>query len=203
MTTASPASRALWAETRLLRWPGLYRLVSLPCERLAEGAEWVTLVPQGAFAALVLERDEVSLTLPEALAALRDALGHWTVNGPARAVVRRRGRDRHGAVRGRLRRQRTASGDERQQHEQAGRGRLRLPDGALSCVYLMAYSSGRVWIEALRLDPLCLVGVPPFCTGGLRMAQLMSLVLIALGGLGLWWLLGRRRALPDPSGVRP
>ena len=68
MTTASPASRALWAETRLLRWPGLYRLVSLPCERLAEGAEWVTLVPQGAFAALVLERDEVSLTLPEALA---------------------------------------------------------------------------------------------------------------------------------------
>jgi phosphatidylglycerol:prolipoprotein diacylglycerol transferase len=86
---------------------------------------------------------------------------------------------------------------------QAGRGRLHLPDGALSCVYLMAYSSGRVWIEALRLDPLCLVGVPPFCTGGLRMAQLMSLLLIALGGLGLWWLLGRRRALPDPSGVRP
>ena len=86
---------------------------------------------------------------------------------------------------------------------QAGRGRINLPDGALACVYLMAYSSGRVWIEALRLDPLCLVGTPPFCSGGLRMAQLMSLVLIALGGLGLWWLLGRRRALPDPSGVRP
>ena len=84
---------------------------------------------------------------------------------------------------------------------QASRGRIALPDGALSCVYLMAYSSGRVWIEALRLDPLCLVGVPPFCSGGLRMAQLMSLLLIALGGLGLWWLLGRRRPLPDPSGV--
>lgn len=84
---------------------------------------------------------------------------------------------------------------------QASRGRITLPDGALSCVYLMAYSSGRVWIEALRIDPLCLVGVPPFCTGGLRMAQLMSLLLIALGGLGLWWLLGRRRSLPDPSGV--
>jgi phosphatidylglycerol:prolipoprotein diacylglycerol transferase len=84
---------------------------------------------------------------------------------------------------------------------QASRGRIALPDGALSCVYLMAYSSGRVWIEALRLDPLCLVGVPPFCSGGLRMAQLMSLLLIALGGLGLWWLLGRRRSLPDPSGV--
>ncbi|MEB3276599.1 MAG: prolipoprotein diacylglyceryl transferase [Cyanobacteriota bacterium] len=83
----------------------------------------------------------------------------------------------------------------------ASRGRLALPAGALSCVYLMAYSSGRVWIEALRLDPLCLVGQPPFCTGGLRMAQLVSLLLIALGGLGLWWLYGRHQALPDPSGV--
>ncbi len=78
------------------------------------------------------------------------------------------------------------------------RGRIELPPGALSCVYLMAYSSGRVWIEGLRIDPLCLFSLPPFCAGGLRMAQLMSLLLIALGGLGLWWLYGRRRALPDP-----
>ncbi len=83
----------------------------------------------------------------------------------------------------------------------ASRGRINLPAGAMSCVYLMAYSTGRVWIEALRLDPLCLFSEPPFCQGGLRMAQLMSLVLIAAGGLGLWWLLGRRRPLPDPSGV--
>jgi phosphatidylglycerol:prolipoprotein diacylglycerol transferase len=86
---------------------------------------------------------------------------------------------------------------------QAGRGRITLPDGALACVYLMAYSSGRIWIEGLRLDPLCLVGLPPFCSGGLRMAQLMSLLLILLGGIGLWWLTVRRRPLPDPSGVRP
>ncbi len=84
---------------------------------------------------------------------------------------------------------------------QASRGRIQLPAGALSCVYLMAYSSGRVWIEGLRIDPLCLFAEPPFCEGGLRMAQLMSLVLIALGALGLWWLLGRGRNLPDPSGV--
>ncbi len=83
----------------------------------------------------------------------------------------------------------------------ASRGRIPLPAGALSCIYLMAYSTGRVWIEGLRLDPLCLVGVPPFCSGGLRMAQLMSLVLIAVGGVGLWWLYGRRLNLPDPSGV--
>ncbi|MCX5968876.1 MAG: prolipoprotein diacylglyceryl transferase [Cyanobacteria bacterium] len=83
----------------------------------------------------------------------------------------------------------------------ASRGRINLPAGAMSCVYLLAYSSGRVWIEALRLDPLCLFSQPPFCEGGLRMAQLMSLVLIAAGGLGLGWLLIRRRPLPDPSGV--
>lgn len=85
---------------------------------------------------------------------------------------------------------------------QASRGRIQLPSGALSCIYLMAYSSGRVWIEGLRIDPLCLFAEPPFCEGGIRMAQLMSLVLIALGGLGLWWLLGSGRPLPDPSGVR-
>ena len=84
---------------------------------------------------------------------------------------------------------------------QASRGQIQLPAGALSCVYLMAYSSGRVWIEGLRIDPLCLFAEPPFCEGGLRMAQLVSLLLIVLGGLGLWWLLGRRRALPDPAGV--
>ena len=33
------------------------------------------------------------------------------------------------------------------------------------------------------------------------MAQVVSLLLIVLGGLGLWWLYGRQRALPDPSGL--
>ena len=79
-------------------------------------------------------------------------------------------------------------------------GKLRLPPGALSCVYLVSYSSGRLWIEALRIDPLCLVGTPPFCEGGLRMAQLVSLLLIALGSAGLYWLYGRNQPLPDPAG---
>ena len=83
----------------------------------------------------------------------------------------------------------------------ASRGRIQLLPGTLSCIYLLAYSSGRVWIEGLRTDPLCLLAAPPFCEGGLRMAQLVSLLLIGLGGAGLWWLYGRHRSLPDPSGV--
>jgi phosphatidylglycerol:prolipoprotein diacylglycerol transferase len=84
----------------------------------------------------------------------------------------------------------------------ASQGKLQLPAGALSCLYLLSYSIGRLWIEGLRIDPLCLAGTPPFCEGGLRMAQLVSLVLIGVGGLGLYWLYGRRLPLPDPSGVQ-
>jgi len=79
------------------------------------------------------------------------------------------------------------------------RGRLQLPAGALSCFYLLGYSLGRVWIEGLRIDPLCLGGQPPFCEGGLRIAQLMSLALMALASAGLFWLYGRRAPLPDPG----
>jgi len=86
--------------------------------------------------------------------------------------------------------------------QRGNQGKLNLPAGALSCVYLLSYSTGRLWIEGLRIDPLCLAGTPPFCEGGLRMAQLVSLLLIAIGGLGLYWLYGRRRPLPDPSGVQ-
>jgi len=81
------------------------------------------------------------------------------------------------------------------------KGQLKLPAGALSCVYLLSYSTGRLWIEGLRIDPLCLAGAPPFCDGGLRMAQLMSLALMAAAGFGLYWLYVRQRALPDPSGI--
>ena len=83
---------------------------------------------------------------------------------------------------------------------QSSRGRINLPTGALCCIYLMAYSSGRVWIEGLRLDPLCLASAPPDCAGGLRMAQLVSLILIAIGGIGLWWLTRRSSQRTGQSG---
>ncbi|MDY6785017.1 MAG: prolipoprotein diacylglyceryl transferase [Cyanobacteriota bacterium] len=65
----------------------------------------------------------------------------------------------------------------------------RLKMGTLALVYLVAYSSGRVWIEGLRTDSLML--------GPLRIAQIVSLVAIALGLAGLAWLYFLKRRLPD------
>ena len=83
--------------------------------------------------------------------------------------------------------------------KKANKRGLNLPPGSLSCLYLITYSLGRLWIEALRTDPLCLGGVPPFCEGGLRIAQLISLFLISAGLLGLWRIYISKKALPDPS----
>jgi len=55
----------------------------------------------------------------------------------------------------------------------------RLRPGMLFCFYAIAYSSGRFWIEGLRTDSLM--------AGPLKMAQLVSLVGIVFGALGLWW----------------
>jgi len=77
--------------------------------------------------------------------------------------------------------------------------KISLPSGSLTCIYLISYSLGRVWIEALRIDPLCLGGIPPFCEGGLRIAQLISLFLISSGLLGMWRIYISKKALPDPS----
>jgi len=76
---------------------------------------------------------------------------------------------------------------------------FRLPPGTLSCVYLISYSLGRAWIEALRIDPLCLGGFPPFCEGGIRIAQLISLFLMSAGLWGLFRIYISKKALPEPS----
>ncbi len=69
------------------------------------------------------------------------------------------------------------------------RGNPRLKVGTLFLVYLIGYSSGRVWIEGLRTDSLML--------GPLRAAQMVSLAGIAIGAIGLVWLYGLGRSLPD------
>jgi phosphatidylglycerol---prolipoprotein diacylglyceryl transferase len=65
----------------------------------------------------------------------------------------------------------------------------RLKNGTLFLTYLLAYSLGRVWIEGFRMDSLML--------GPLRIAQIVSLVGVVLGGAGLVWLYRMGRSLPD------
>jgi hypothetical protein len=78
--------REAWAATKVHVWPGRYRLVSLPVERLAEAA--AVLAEGTGYGALVVERDEVSLTLDErrwARHPLRPAARSEA--GPYRAVT--------------------------------------------------------------------------------------------------------------------
>jgi phosphatidylglycerol---prolipoprotein diacylglyceryl transferase len=65
----------------------------------------------------------------------------------------------------------------------------RLKTGTIFLVYAIAYSSGRIWIEHLRMDSLMFAGI--------RVAQLISAIGIVVGVAGLWWLYGKRQALPD------
>jgi phosphatidylglycerol:prolipoprotein diacylglycerol transferase len=65
----------------------------------------------------------------------------------------------------------------------------RLKVGTLTLVYAIAYSLGRFWIEGLRTDSLMF--------GPLKMAQMISLVGIAIGVFGLYWLYKLDRPLPD------
>ncbi|MFB2968957.1 prolipoprotein diacylglyceryl transferase [Aerosakkonema sp. BLCC-F183] len=69
------------------------------------------------------------------------------------------------------------------------KGTPRLKVGTLALVYLVCYSSGRFWIEGLRTDSLML--------GPLRIAQVVSIVGIVLGLVGLAWLYLLGRNLPD------
>lgn len=61
--------------------------------------------------------------------------------------------------------------------------------GTLAFTYMAAYSSGRIWIEELRTDSLML--------GSIEIAQVISLLGIILGVLGLFWLYQMKRSLPD------
>ncbi|MCG9890234.1 MAG: prolipoprotein diacylglyceryl transferase [Thermosynechococcaceae cyanobacterium MS004] len=65
----------------------------------------------------------------------------------------------------------------------------KLKRGTIFLVYAIAYSCGRLWIEGLRTDSLML--------GPLKMAQIVSLIGIGIGVLGLIWLYPMKRALPD------
>jgi hypothetical protein len=80
-------ARALWALTRVHIWPEAVWLVSLPPDTVRAAAALVAECA-GRFAALVLERDEVSLTVPDAVwgpSPLRARAG--AVAGPYRVLT--------------------------------------------------------------------------------------------------------------------
>ena len=64
----------------------------------------------------------------------------------------------------------------------------RFNQGIVSCLYLITYSFGRFWIEGLRLDSLCLGALPPYCEGGIRIAQFMSIILFSSGLIWIFFI---------------
>jgi phosphatidylglycerol:prolipoprotein diacylglycerol transferase len=65
--------------------------------------------------------------------------------------------------------------------------------GDIALFYAIWYGIGRFWIEGLRTDSLCTNGIGGECGGALRTAQIVSLLLIAGGLIGLY--INHRRAL--------
>jgi hypothetical protein len=83
----SLSPRTLWARTKLHVWPERYTLVSLPVSRL-DAAALLVASNRNSFGAVVVERDEVSLTLREELwagAPLRSEAREE--RGPYRAIT--------------------------------------------------------------------------------------------------------------------
>jgi phosphatidylglycerol:prolipoprotein diacylglycerol transferase len=83
----------------------------------------------------------------------------------------------------------------------AAPGKRWLRPGDLLFLYAIIYSAGRFWIEGLRTDSLCANGIGGSCEGSLRMAQLMSLALMAVGAIALF--VNHRRPLPPQSPEPP
>jgi len=67
------------------------------------------------------------------------------------------------------------------------RYRHSLRRGDMVLFYAIIYGIGRLWIEGLRTDSLCADLIGGGCDGSLRVAQIVSVGLVALG-IGLLWL---------------
>ena len=84
--------RALWARTGIRRWPGRLVLVSLPHSSLAEATRLIANAAEGgrarSFAGLVVEEDEVSLTIEDATwSEAAGRIAHNAVAGPYAAIT--------------------------------------------------------------------------------------------------------------------
>jgi phosphatidylglycerol:prolipoprotein diacylglycerol transferase len=69
--------------------------------------------------------------------------------------------------------------------------------GDIALFYAIWYGIGRFWIEGLRTDSLCTNGIGGECGGALRTAQIVSLLLIVGGLIGLY--INHQRALPPSA----
>lgn len=84
--------RALWARTGIRRWPGRLVLVSLPHSSLAEAARLIASAAESgrarSFAGLVVEEDEVSLTIDDTTwSEVAGRIAHNAVAGPYAAIT--------------------------------------------------------------------------------------------------------------------
>lgn len=71
--------------------------------------------------------------------------------------------------------------------------KIRLRDGDIFFLYLVLYSIGRFIVESLRTDPLYIIGDP--VNGGIRSAQMLSIIFIFVGAVG--FLYRHRQRTPD------
>lgn len=79
--------KKLWRQTKLRLWPEHYWLISLAPAQLPLAAQTLAHASD-SFAALVLERDEVSLTLPEhAWQTCSSQFPEATLAGPYRVIT--------------------------------------------------------------------------------------------------------------------
>lgn len=69
--------------------------------------------------------------------------------------------------------------------------------GDMLLFYFIVYGLGRLWIEGLRTDSLCTDLVGGECANALRVAQVASIALIAIGLIGLWWNHQREQTLDE------
>jgi hypothetical protein len=87
MTEMNALIRSLWARTKILLWPESYILVSLPDDSLVEALTVVSSA-RGHFSTIVVERDEVSLTVEEGLWKSRaGGIPHFSTDGPYRVIT--------------------------------------------------------------------------------------------------------------------
>jgi len=86
MPFANDRARSLWARTRVRVWPDRYVLASLAPSLTGAAMALLGQQPAPGFTAVVLERDEVSVTLPEVVWA-SSQLPRRAEAGPFRVVT--------------------------------------------------------------------------------------------------------------------